>query len=354
MSDEMKNILKIASIYVATIIGAGFASGQEIVQFFSNYNNGGFYGIVLAGLLFAVIGYVVLDKVYTERIKDFDELLFPAVGWVFGWVIEIAVTLFMLSIFCIMIAGAGNIFQDRLNIPYYIGICLMVAICMIALLSETKGIVFISSFIAPILIFGLVAMGVYVIATKNVFVFSVSGDFSKVTKNWFFSSLLYVGYNSIISIVVMSSLFSQLKTRKAAVVGGALGGLILCFIAFILNFIMYVVHPDSLVKEIPLLNISEKYSSFFSTIYAIILFLAMFVSAVTSGYCFIDRVCKKIRLNKKLITLFICILITPLSRLGFSNLISKIYPIFGYVGIFIILVILFQSIRIQRHPKLNK
>jgi uncharacterized membrane protein YkvI len=354
MSGEMKNILKIACIYVATIIGAGFASGQEIVQFFSNYNNGGFYGIILAGLLFAVIGYVVLDKVYTERIKDFDELLFPAVGWIFGWVIEIAVTLFMLSIFCIMIAGAGNVFQDKLNIPYNIGICLMVAICMISLLSDTKGIVFISSFIAPILIVGLVAMGVFVIATKNVFVFSVAGDFSKITKNWFFSTLLYVGYNSIISIVVMSSLYTQLKTRKAAVLGGALGGLILCFIAFILNFIIYVVHPDSLVKEIPLLNISEKYSSLFSSIYAVILFLAMFVSAVTSGYCFIDRVYKKIRISKKLITVFICILIAPLSRLGFSNLISKVYPIFGYVGIFIILVVLFQSIRIQRHPKLNR
>jgi len=32
LSEELKNIFKIASIYMATIVGAGFASSQEIVQ----------------------------------------------------------------------------------------------------------------------------------------------------------------------------------------------------------------------------------------------------------------------------------------------------------------------------------
>lgn len=354
MSGELKNILKVASIYIATIIGAGFASGQEIVQFFSNYNKGGFYGIVLAGLLFAVIGYIVLDKVYTERIKDFDELLFPAVGWFVGWIVEIAVTLFMLSLFCIMVAGAGNIFMDKLNIPYNIGVILMITICMIALLSDIKGMVFLSSIITPILIIGLVAIGVYVIATKNVFAFSVSGNFSMLINNWFFSSLLYVGYNSIISIVVMTSLLPQLKTRKAGVVGGVVGGLALCAIALILNFIMFGIHPDTLLKEIPILSITEKYSNYFSSIYAIILFLAMFISAVTSGYCFVDRIYGKFKISRKLIILVTCVMVAPLSKLGFSNLISKIYPIFGYVGLFIVLVILVQRIRIKHRPKFIK
>jgi len=57
---------------------AGFASGQEIMQFFSSYYEGGFYGIVLAGVLFALIGYIVLVKVYSERIRNYEEFLFPA------------------------------------------------------------------------------------------------------------------------------------------------------------------------------------------------------------------------------------------------------------------------------------
>ena len=353
MRVEIKNIIKIASIYIATIIGAGFASGQEIVQFFSKYQNGGFYGIVLAGILFSFIGYVVLDKVYIERIKDFDELIFPSVGWVVGWLIEIAVTLFMLSVFCIMIAGAGNIFLEKLNIPYNLGVLFMAGLCMLIILTEMKGIVFLSSFISPILIIGLITIGAYIIITKNSFVFNVSGDFTNPRSNWFFSALLYVGYNSIIAIVVMSGLLPHLKTRKTAVLGGIFGGAILCFIAIILNFIMFQIHPDSLFEEIPILSITQKYGNFLNILYACILFLAMLVSAVTSGYCFINRVHEKSGLNKKIITILICIIIAPLSKLGFSNLISKIYPIFGYIGLFIVLVILIQSIKVKKKPKLK-
>jgi len=42
LSQDVKNILKVASIYMATVIGAGFASGQEIMQFFSSYYEGDF------------------------------------------------------------------------------------------------------------------------------------------------------------------------------------------------------------------------------------------------------------------------------------------------------------------------
>ena len=68
MCEEHKNIFRVASIYVASVTGAGFASGQEIMQFFSAYETGGFWGILLAGVLFSAVGCIVLDKVRSERI----------------------------------------------------------------------------------------------------------------------------------------------------------------------------------------------------------------------------------------------------------------------------------------------
>lgn len=35
--DMNKNWVKIASIYIGTVIGAGFASGREIIEFFGIY-----------------------------------------------------------------------------------------------------------------------------------------------------------------------------------------------------------------------------------------------------------------------------------------------------------------------------
>lgn len=345
MTGEIKNIFKVASIYMATIIGAGFASGREIVQFFSTYYEGGFYGVILAGCLFSVIGYLVLDKVYRERIKNYDEFLFPTLGWFMGWVMEIAVTLFMLSLFSVMVAGSGHILAEKLSIPFKYAVIITALVCMVFILTDIKGVVTLSSVITPFLIAGILIVGFYIIIFRDTTVFNVSGRFERITHNWFFSSLLYVSYNSILSVVVMCSLLPYLKTRRTGILGGILGGIMLCFAAFILNSAILLFYPEALAKELPILSIIKEYSTLLSSLYTLILWLAMFLSAVTSGYCFINRVSSKFRVNTKLLTAVMCAVVIPMSGFGFSNLIAAIYPIFGYIGLFTVFIILFQGIK---------
>lgn len=342
MLGEFKNIFKVASIYMATIIGAGFASGQEIMQFFSSYYEGGFYGIVLAGILFSIIGYVVLDKVYCERIRNYEEFLFPTVGWFLGWVMEILVTLFMISVFCIMIAGAGGIVSDKLNISNQVAVLIVALLCAMVFFTEIKGIINISSIVTPILIIGILGFGLYIIFSKEMAVFSLSGSVSKITDNWFFSSLLYVSYNSITSIVVMCSLLPYLKSRKSAVFGGVFGGLMLCLMAIVINFAIYLFYPNIATEDLPVMGMVDKYSVFLGGVYTVILLLAMFVSAITAGFGFVERISSKVNISKKIIILVICALSIPLSGVGFSGLIATIYPIFGYMGMFMVFMILIQ------------
>lgn len=342
MLNEFKDIFKVASIYMATIIGAGFASGQEIMQFFSSYYEGGFYGIVFAGILFSIIGYVVLDKVYSERIRNYEEFLFPTVGWILGWVMEILVTLFMISVFCIMIAGAGGIISDKLSVSNQFAVLIVALLCAMVFFTEIKGIINISSVITPILILGILGFGLYIIISKEVAVFSMSGGVTKITDNWFFSSLLYVSYNSITAVVVMCSLLPHLKTRKTAVLGGVLGGLMLCVMAFVINFAIYLFYPNIAMEDIPVLGMVDNYSVILGGAYTVILLLAMFVSALTAGFGFVERISGKIKVSKRIIILVICGLSVPLSSVGFSGLISTIYPVFGYMGMFMVFVILIQ------------
>lgn len=342
MFKDFKNIFKVACIYMATIIGAGFASGQEIMKFFSSYYEGGFYGIILAGILFSIIGYVVLDKVYSERIRNYEEFLFPTVGWFLGWVMEILVTLFMISVFCIMMAGAGGIVSDKLNIPYYTAVSIVAFVCAIVFLTEIKGIINISSIITPMLILGILGFGLYIIVSKEMAVFNFYGGISKVTDNWFFSALLYVSYNSITSVVVMCSLLPYLKDRKTAVLGGIFGGVMLCLMAVVINFAIYLFYPHVATEDLPVMAMIDKYSVFLGGIYTVILLLAMFVSALTAGFGFIERISSKLSVNKKMVILIICALSIPFSSVGFSGLISTIYPVFGYMGMFMVFIIIIQ------------
>lgn len=347
MSDELKNIIKVACIYVATIIGAGFASGQEILQFFSVYYEGGFYGIVVAGILFAVIGYIVLDRVYKDRIRSYDEFVFPTFGWFAGWVIEIAVTLFMLSLFCIMIAGSGRVLTEKLGLPAAVSSLIMCFLCMVFILTSIKGIVALSTVVTPVLVAGIIFAGIYIITSRDTSVFNAASLIKSATDNWFFSALIYVSYNSLMSIVVMSSLLPYLKTKRTGRIGGLLGGMLLCLVAFILNFALYFYTPVLVGKELPVLGILGDHSNILSAMYAVVLWLAMLLSAVTSGFCFVDRVSSKLRfINKPVMTILMCAAAIPIASLGFSNLIAGIYPVFGYIGLFMVFSILISGFRL--------
>jgi len=112
--------------------------------------------------------------------------------------------------------------------------------------------------------------------------------------------------------------------------------------------------PDILSRELPVLDIIKKHGRFMSNIYAMLLWLAMLTSAVTSGYCFIDRLAAKVKISRRMITLIICPLTVPLSRIGFSSLISAIYPVFGYFGLFLVIATLIQGVGIKPGLKVKK
>lgn len=342
---EFSNILKVAFLYMATIIGAGFASGQEIIQFFSIYYKGGFLGIILAGGLFSIIGYIVLSKVYTERIRSYDEFLFPMMGYFLGRVMEFIVMLFMACIMSVMTAGLGNILMNLTGLDYRFCVLIGVAVCLIAILTNIKGIVVLSSFISPVLIAGIVFVGCYILVSKDTSVFNISNKFSVITNNWVFSAVLYVSYNTILSTVLLTGMLPYLKSKKVSAWGGLLGGGMLGVTALILNSALYFFYPHSITSEIPVLGIIQNNSKLLSQIYSGVLILAMFISTVTSGYCLADRISKKMKLNYKLVAVILCAIVVPLTSLGFSNLISTLYPVFGYLGLFLMFVIIFQHLR---------
>ena len=55
------NVIKYAGAYIAFIIGSGFATGQEIIQFYTSYGIWGIGSIAISMFLFAWVGGTVTD-----------------------------------------------------------------------------------------------------------------------------------------------------------------------------------------------------------------------------------------------------------------------------------------------------
>ena len=61
-SGDNMNCLKIIFVYIGLIIGAGFASGREICEYFNFCSNTDYTGVCIASILFIFVCYAILKK----------------------------------------------------------------------------------------------------------------------------------------------------------------------------------------------------------------------------------------------------------------------------------------------------
>ena len=83
------NVVKIASMYIAVIMGAGFCSGRESWQFFGVFGRKGYLGAALAGLGFVVFALMFTYIAIRKKTDDLGMLISPwnnkyivsVIGW---------------------------------------------------------------------------------------------------------------------------------------------------------------------------------------------------------------------------------------------------------------------------------
>ena len=77
MGDYMKKLsaISIAFTYVGTLVGAGFASGQELKKYFVDFGVYGIVGLILASFLFFYLGKKIMILCKENNIGPDDKLL---------------------------------------------------------------------------------------------------------------------------------------------------------------------------------------------------------------------------------------------------------------------------------------
>ncbi len=328
--------LKISSIYVGTVIGAGFASGQEIMNFFGKFGFKGLIGICISGVLFSFMGCFILSMVYKYKINSYHALLSHFFGKKMSTAIDLIVLLFLLAGYCIMLAGSGAIFYQQFHLSYSIGICAMAMATLFTFLYSLKGLSFVNTLIVPFLFISMVLIGGFVLFKEGMDFTALEGINILAKRNWMISSITYVGYNMIPSFVILSSIGSAIDNKQNAIKGGFFGGIILGILAIFILVPCLILYKDVSSLEIPMLYVSQSLGSKGGLFYGIILWCAMFTTAIGNGFGFIKRISSSFPINYKLTCILFSFLSIPFATFGFSNLIMLIYPIFGYIGFLII------------------
>lgn len=335
--DLCKNTIKIACVYAGAILGAGFASGKEITQYFIYYGYKGFYGLILSGFLFGIIGWAVMDIAYRNKIKTYDEFNQMILGKKFGAIMEIVSVCFMFILFSTMLSAGGAIAEQTWGSSPELAIIILTFVCTVTLIFDMKGIIIVNSIVSPILLVGGIALGLYAFIDKAIV---VSTNSFTLKENWIMSAFVYVSYNIITSISVLTSMSSIIIDKKIAKYGGIIGGFTLGVMGICLALGL-IVNYDSVAKyQLPMLQIASQYSHNIKLFYILMLILAIYTTAIINGYSAINWAVDKLEIDKKVFTVIFVVLGFIAAQLQFSEFVGTIYPIFGFIGIFEVIVIL--------------
>lgn len=343
---------QIASVYIGTVIGAGFASGQEILQFFANYGYIGILGALVSTLLFVVVASSVLLKVYNSKIDNYQQLILPVMGKKLSIIVEISILSYLFIGVCVMVAGSGALVQEQFGIPYNLGLIIMAVLTLLTVFRSVEGVLAANSILIPILLFGIVAISSTVLI-KQGFSFEPQEAISANNHNWFISAVMYVNYNIISAIVVLASLLPVIKSRKIAVKGGVMGGLGLGILSIFIILPLLLLYKDVKHLEIPMLAVARYAVKNGDIFYSVLIWIAMFTTAVSNSFGFLTRICDIIKINFKLVTVIFCISTIPIAKMGFSKLVNIFYPLFGYLSSALILIFVVLSIYKKTADKLS-
>lgn len=336
-----KYILKIACIYTGTILGAGFATGKELVSFFAIFGKMGILGFFIACFLLSLCLISILGIIYNTKVRTYEQFMSHIFGKL-GKYIEVFNIILLFILFSAMLSGGGATISNIFYINETMGIIIFCIAVFLALIYGERAIININTILCPVLIIGGMLIGIYL------YFFDTVNVFNSNTKA-LTSPFIYTSYNAITTISVLFSVKSIITNKKVVIFGGILGGLfIFCIGIFML--LPLVENYDIIKNEaLPILSLIKN-KKIIKIVYTFTVISAIFTTAISNGFALEDTFKNKININKIYLKIIIIILGIMFSFLGFSNIVNIVYPIFGYLGMFEILVIVitFLSIVIDK------
>lgn len=340
----MRNIFKVVFVIIGTLIGAGFASGQEVYLFFFSYGVKGLFGILISSILMGLVIYktlLIVDKYKIETYKDFLEVFIRTkkeeTFFNLKNIINIVINTFILVTFFIMIAGFGAYFEQELGRSSLIGSLLLAGLSFLVFMTNIKGFVKANEVLVPILIIFIAIIGF--LNLKQINIGQLENYLIRANQsNYIVSSILYCSYNSILLIPILITLKDYINSKKQIRTIAIITTGIIILLSGSIFLLLVKVDVDITKLEMPAVYVVSNMFKFLRGIYGFIILGSIFTTAISLGTSFLQNTSKN-RKSYTQIALIMCIISVLVSKIGFSNLINSLYPIFGYLGLIQILAL---------------
>ncbi|QHI71183.1 YkvI family membrane protein [Aminipila terrae] len=345
-------ILEVAIMYVGTIMGAGFASGREIWQFFCVFKDKGYIGIFVIGIMFMIIGVMTSKIARTLDTNDMGRVIVPGNNPKLVEFVGYFMALMLFTVLITMSSAGGALFYQQFGQSRILGGVVIICLVILTVIGGFERVSRVFRFIMPVLVIVVVSVCLMVIfmdLPKSEKQAEIS--ISPLTPNWFLSAMQYISYNVLALVPIVATASINAKSDKHAFIGTAVGAVFLGLLAFVLGTAMFTDMGFSQAMDMPMLGYSAKISKSVNLVYTCVLLFAIYASATSNYYGFTTKMKSQKHRRLKIIVIawlgFLCGLI------GFTNVISIMFPIEGFMGFAIIAMVIINFFKVTKMEKVK-
>ena len=335
--------MAIAMAVVGLIVGAGFASGQEMMQYFVAFGRWGIAGAVLAGVVMADAAAAVLSLasyfLAGEHTAVFDRISSP----IMSRILDVAVMVTLFSTGSVTFAGAGANLRQQFDLPLWAGSLLMVVLVALTGMLDVDKVTRIIGAISPFIIVFLVGASIYSIIRAD----GTLAELEPATEgllttlpNWWVSAVNYVGFNFMVAVSMAIVIGGTHLNPREAGVGGLLGGAIFGGLLIIVSVALFYSVEAVGGDDMPMLTIVDRVNPALGVAMAVVVYGMIFNTAIGMFYALGKRLTRNRKDRFRPVFLGSVAVGLALSFIGFQTLVSTVYPAIGYIGIVLIIVVI--------------
>ncbi|MDN7243180.1 branched-chain amino acid transport system II carrier protein [Planococcus sp. N028] len=347
----MKNSLKMASAFIGIIVGAGFASGQEILQYFTSFGVMGIIAALIATVLFAYLGMNLTLLGSRMQTTSHKEVVYGISGKTVGRIVDYIIIFTLFGVGVVMIAGAGSLFSQQFGLPAIVGSTLMTILVIVTIMLNVHKVIAIIGSITPFLVITIIVLAVYSLMTMDGTFASldpIAKEQTSAVSNWFLSAINYVSFNIAVGASMAIVMGSTEKDEKVAARGGLIGGFVLGILIILSHLAIFSKIDVVGGSEMPMLQIANDISPTLGFLMSIILFGMIFNTAVGMVFAFSARFYTFGTVKFRIFVIITSIVSFILSFVGFTKLVSMFYPVVGYLGLFLVGAIILAAVRYNK------
>lgn len=339
MLSRLSGSFQVAAVYVGTIVGAGFATGKEIFEFFTQYGLYGFIGILLAGYMFIFTGTKMMLlslKAGAATYEDFNQYLF---GKKIASIVNVIFLFMLLGVTSVMISGAGAVFREQLGFSKNAGVIITIVLASIVLLLGVKGLFAVNSFVVPIMIFFSLMLCFLSIKGGGFVDSFLKLPEGGMTWKSILSPFAYTAFNLGLAQAVLVPVAKEIGNEQIIRNGGILGGIFLTAILISGHFAL-VSLPGVSGYEIPTAELMKNGASNLYWIFILVIYGEIFTSVIGNIFGLQRQISSTFdKVPEIIVVLFIFFITYVISQVEYGRLLGLLYPAFGYISMLFLFLV---------------